>query len=722
MQSRVMHGARHVGALLGTGFRCLGALAFMAFTAPAWADASPVYRFYNTAKGTHFYTISATERDDVMLRYAGFVYEGPVFWAFPQAVPATSPVYRFFNTQTGTHFYTASTDEKDYVIAHYPELTFEGPAYWLAPGEGTARTPLYRFYNTRTGAHFYTTSAAERDYVNATWPWFAEEGTAYYVFSNSTPPEGVNVATDADIWRFLNQATFGPTQAEAARVKSMGLGAWIDDQLLQPMSGYPDSKYNRIQLRATVDCGQQDANGVNYPASSPQFICYRDHLTPTGMARDFFTNAASKPDQLRQRVAWALAQIHVVSTTESDLFVAYPMARYQNILFEEAFGNFESLLNRVTLSPTMGNYLDMVNNDKPNSATGRVPNENYAREIMQLFAIGVVELNADGTSRLDAQGAEIPTYDQTTIKELARVFTGWTYASADGSVPTKKNPAFYAAPMAPYPSGHDTGTKTLLSGVTLPPNQTIQQDLAAAVRNIVMHPNVGPFIGKALIQKLVTGNPSPAYVARVAAKFNDNGLGVRGDMKAMVRAILLDPEARGDSTPDPAFGSLREPVLMVTAMIRALAGTTDGYDLANRTSTLSERPFSSPTVFNFFPPDYTLPGTAVLAPEFGIHNSNSAIARTNLVYTLVYSGINADNTVPNPTGTKLNTQQFEALADQPAAMVDRINQVLLGGQLPSSARDIIAQAVVAVPVTDRPNRARMAVYLMASSYQFQVQH
>ena len=693
-----------------------------AFSSTASADASPVYRFYNTLKGTHFYTISGRERDDVMLRYPTFVYEGPVFWAFAQSVPNTTPIYRFYNTASGTHFYTASESEKDYVIATYPSLIFEGPAYYLAQGEGAGRTPLYRFYNTRTGAHFYTTSAAERDNVAALWPWFAYEGTAYQVFDTSTPPEGVNVATDIDIWRFLNQATFGASQPEAARVKSMGMAAWINDQFAQPISGYPDAKYNRIQLKQSVDCGQQDANGKNYPANSPEFICYRDNLTPTGMARDFFTNAVGKPDQLRQRVAWALSQIHVVSTTEADLFVAYPMTRYQNILFEESFGNFENLLMRVTLSPAMGNYLDMVNNDKPNPTTGRVPNENYAREIMQLFSIGLVELDADGTPKLDSKGQEIPTYDQQTIKEFARVFTGWTYASTDGSTPTKKNPAYYALPMAPYPNGHDTAPKTLLSGVTLPANQTIQKDLADAVHNIFMHPNVGPFVAKALIQKLVTGNPSPAYVARAAAAFNDNGQGVRGDMKSVVRAILLDPEARGDSTPDPTFGSLREPVLMVTGLIRALAGTTDGFDLANRTSALGERPYSSPTVFNYFPPDYTLPGSSVLAPEFGIHNSNSAVARTNLVYTLVYNGINADPTVPNATGTRLNTQQFEALADQPLALVESVNQVLLAGQLPSAVRDIVVQAVTQVPVTDRPNRARMAVYLVGSSYQFQVQH
>ena len=718
-----MRFTRHARLAFARAMRRLAVAAALCSCASlAFADASPVYRFYNNANGTHFYTISATERDDVLLKYSSFVYEGPVFWAFAEPVPGTSAVYRFFNKVTGTHFYTASDSERDYVIATYPAFVYEGAAYYLSQGPGTGRTPLYRFFNSKTGAHFYTTSTSERDSVIATYPWFSYEGTAFYVYGTSTPPEGVNVATSGDIWRFLNQATFGATVSEAARVKTMGLSSWIADQFAQPISGYPDTKYNRLQLAQTVDCGQKDANGANYTASSPQFICYRDNLTPTGMARDFFTNAVYAPDQLRQRVTWALSQIHVISTTETDLFVAYPMARYQNILFQEAFGNFESLLTRITLSPAMGNYLDMVNNDKANTATGKVPNENYAREIMQLFSIGLVELKQDGTPILDALGQAIPTYDQTQIKEFARVFTGWTYPKADGTAPTAKDPAYYAAPMAPYPNGHDTGAKTLLNNQALAANQTIQKDLSDAIHNIFMHPNVGPFVGKQLIQKLVTGNPSPAYVARVAAKFNDNGSGVRGDMKAVIQQILLDPEARGDSTPDPTFGSLREPVLMVTALIRALGSTTDGFDLANRTATLGERPYSSPTVFNFFPPDSTIPGTAVLAPEFGIHNSNSAIARTNLVFTLIYTGIAADNTVPNATGTSLNTKQFESLASKPGALVDHVNAVMLGGTLPATARDLIVQAVSAVAATDAPNRARMAVYLVASSYQFQVQH
>ncbi len=214
-------------------------------------------------------------------------------------------------------------------------------------------------------------------------------------------------------------------------------------------------------------------------------------------------------------------------------------------------------------------------------------------------------------------------------------------------------------------------------------------------------------------------------MARVAAAFNDNGSGVRGDMKAVVRAILLDAEARGPAKVDPRFGQLKEPVLMVTGLVRALYGVTDGKGLADISGGLGQRPYASPSVFNYFPPDYTVPGTDILGPEFAIHNSNSAVARTNRVYDLVYSGIAVDATVPNATGTALNTQQFEPLASNPLNLVNAINNVLLGGHLPTAARDLIVTAVTAIPATAtnyRASRAKMAVYLMASSFHYQVQH
>lgn len=536
--------------------------------------------------------------------------------------------------------------------------------------------------------------------------------------------------TSADIWRLLNQATFGASQAEAARVVSLGIAGWINDQMTKPITGYPDTKYNRIQLTTSTDCTGTMPGGTAYPADSPQAVCARDHLTLAMVQRDFFTNALYGSDQLRQRVAWALSQIVVTSANEPDLAFAHVMSRYQNIMFQEAFGNYETLLRKVTYNPAMGNYLDMVNNDRP--AGTRVPNENYAREIMQLFSINLVELNNDGTPILDATGNPIETYSQTDISEFARVFTGYTYAnSPTQTAATGKQNRYYGGPMVPYPTtataGHDPNAKTLLNGTVLPAGQTAQVDIDAAVRNVFMHPNTPVYVGKQLIQRLVTGNPSPAYVARVAAKFIDNGAGVRGDMAAVVRAILLDTEARGAAKTASDYGQLREPVLAVTSILRALNAVSDGNRLAGATGNLGQQPYFSPTVFNYFMPDAKIPGTAVLGPEFGIHTTVTAVGRANLIYTLVYGGYAPDTTVPDATGTRLFLAPFEAIADQPAAMVSLLNQHLAGGQFPVALEPTIVTAVQAITMSatptaaERTNRARMAVYLMASSYDYQVQ-
>ena len=562
--------------------------------------------------------------------------------------------------------------------------------------------------------------------------------TLTQVVAAQTPP--ASAQRDPDVWRLLNQATFGASLAEAPNVIAKGIAGWVDDQLSQPViSGYPSSRYNKIQLNETPDCTTRDPLGNNYPSNSPQSTCVRDHLSLAMVQRDLFTNANGSPDQLRQRVAWALSQILVISGVENDLSKAYVMARYQQILFEEAFGNFETILRRVTLSPAMGNWLDSVNNDRPDPTKGRVPNENYAREIMQLFSIGLVELKGDGTPLTDANGEAIPTYDQDDIKQFARVFTGYTYANPDGSAITKKNGVYYGADMGVYPgtatTGHDTDAKTLLDTTTdgvsnptvLPAGQTPQQDIDGAVHNVFMHPNTGVFIGKQLIQRLVTGNPSPAYVQRVANVFNNNGAGVRGDLKAVVRAILLDAEARGPAKTDPAFGTLREPVLMITGLIRALNGVTDGSSLGDRAANLQQRPYYSPTVFNYFQTDATVPGTSIVAPEFGIYNSNAAVSRTNLVYSLVYGGIGPDGNLIDAVGTRLNTIQFEPLATDAAVLTDKVSEALLGGPLPTAARDAVITAVNAIALSATPtaqqktDRARMAVYLVASSNHFQIQ-
>jgi len=545
-----------------------------------------------------------------------------------------------------------------------------------------------------------------------------------FVVATGTPPSG---PVPADVWRLLQQATFGPTYTEAQRVQSMGISAWIDDQFTQPMSGYPDTKYNRIQLKTTLDCTTTDPSNVAYPADHPYAMCVRDHLSLAMLQRDFFINAVYAPDQLRQRVAWALSQIIVTSGNEPDLSYAYVMSRYQNLMFNNAFGNYETLLQQVTFSPAMGNYLDQVNNDRASGT--KVPNENYAREIMQLFSIGLEELNPDGTTINDINGIPVPTYDQNNIKEFAKVFTGLTFAdpnNATATTATKKNNVYYALPMIPYPvtatTGHEQSTKSLLNGTVLPAAQTLQQDQFAAVRNVFMHPNTPVYIGRQLIQRLVTGNPTPAYVQRIAAVFADDGTGQRGNLKAVVKAILMDPEARGAGSATTTYGSLKEPVLMITNLIRGLSGITDGNRMEGNASNLGQRPYYSPTVFNYFPPDQTIQGTTILAPEFLIHTTQTAINRANLVWNMIVNPSAPDNTISGSTGTRLNTMQFEPLAANPQAMVDQIDLVLTGGQTPAAAKALIVTAVNAVPATNTQLRSQQAVYLLASSFHYQVQH
>jgi len=327
----------------------------------------------------------------------------------------------------------------------------------------------------------------------------------------------------------------------------------------------------------------------------------------------------------------------------------------------------------------------------------------------------------------------VSTYSQDDIKEFAKIFTGYTYADpANPTAPaTKKNNPYYAANMVTYPttatSGHETSAKLLLNGVTVNGGQTPQQDLDAAVQNVFMHPNTPPYISRQLIQRLVTGNPSAAYIGRISAVFKDNGQGVRGDLKAVVKAILLDTEARNVTTTPADFGSLREPVLALTAPIRALNGITDGNGLAADTSNLGQNPYFSPTVFNYFPPDATIPGTSTLGPEFAIHTTNSAVARANLIYKLVYTGYAPGATIPNATGTRLDLSQFAALAANPTAMVTRFSEVLTGGQLDPAAQGIVVNAVNAVTLSATPTaaqlmaRAQMGAYLILSSFHFQVQ-
>ena len=528
-----------------------------------------------------------------------------------------------------------------------------------------------------------------------------------------TPPPPPPLAS-ADAARLLEQATFGVTASDLTHVQSVGIDAYINEQLAYAPTQYTGFAYT--PHTAPAGC---KSDGSNPPDAAS--LCARDQYTPFQVQRAFFTHALNNPDQLRQRVAFALSQIMAVSSVE--IYEAYGLADFQNVLLRDALGNYRTLLEDVTLSPTMGHYLDMANSDETNPQTGTVPNQNYAREVLQLFSIGLVALNADGTQQLDASGAPIPTFDGDTIDGFASVFTGWTYPPLSGANSQWTNPINLAGTMVAFPAHHQAGTKTLLNGYTVPANQTPAQDLANALDNIFNHPNVGPFISQRLIQHLVTSNPSPAYVARVAAIFANNGQGVRGDLSAVVRAILTDTEARGVTPATNVFGHLREPALFITSALRSLGGQSDGVLLRSASSAMGQPIFSPETVFSFYPPSYQIPGTQTLAPEFGIQNAATALARANFINTvIIQGGATPDPTVTGSTGTTINLTSL-ASAGGNAALIAQLNQTLMHGSLPNDASNIILTAAdsAAANSTDPLAAARAASYLLLTSAQYQVE-
>ena len=528
--------------------------------------------------------------------------------------------------------------------------------------------------------------------------------------SPTTPPNPApaHPTTQAEARRFLEQSTMGGTQALADRVLAVGYAGFVDEQFAQPRSTYLD-----------------------FVSSVPASVY--DPARISALRSRFFINAMNGPDQLRQRVVFALSQIFVVSAR--DIINARGMAVYADLLGAHAFGNFRQLLDDLTLNPAMGNYLDMVNNDKPNPVTGRTANENYARELLQLFSIGVFKLNPNGTlklqadpsAKLNASARPIPTYEQKVVEGFARVFTGWTYDSVPPNPPPANFnvTAYYFEPMVLVPNRHDTGSKEVLDGAVLPEGQAGGQDLAAALDRVFNHPNVGPFLGRQLIQHLVTSNPSPGYVARVTQAFEGlppYGTGVRGDMKAVVKAVLLDVEARRDPAMTPDFGRLMDPALLVTRTVRSLEGVGQGYGLQERAAQMGQSVFTAPTVFSFYSPDYQVPGTALLGPPFQIYTESTAIRRANFMNSLFFG------TIPRPfyappgsTTASVALAPWVAVAGNPTHLVDDLSLRLMHWAMPLDMRSRIIQAVSAIPASNPTYRAQTAMYLIATSAQYNVQ-
>jgi uncharacterized protein (DUF1800 family) len=515
------------------------------------------------------------------------------------------------------------------------------------------------------------------------------------------PPPATGI-TKPEAFRFLNQATMGATAAEAERVIAMGYEAWINDQLARPAS-----------------LALPNLQAVQPP---PQNIGEL-HRNRVDM---WFRNAVNGQDQLRQRVAFAWSEIMVVSQVGALANLPYAVASYQDLLTRQGLGNFRDLMESVTLHPAMGVYLSMLGNQRPNAAANIRPDENYARELMQLFTIGLVELNPDGTPRLDGAGQPLPTYSQAIIEGFAHVYTGWTYAGAPSFGQARPTPANQVVPMQLYPSFHDTGPKLVLGGVTIPAGQSGAQDLDAALDSIFMHPNVGPFIAQRLIQRLVASNPSPAYVSRVAQRFNDNGRGVRGDLAAVVTAILLDPEARGAST--ASTGKLKEPLLRLTQLWRAYNGhaANGSYAaFANPSPFLGQGPLQAPSVFNFFGPDYAPPGEirslGLVAPELEIATEYQNTQLTNRLRA--YAFRNSRTAGLTPEDIVIDIDAEVAVANDANALATLVTDKLLAGQVSTTLRTEIVNLVgrYGTSAADAPNRAAQAIYSVVTSPEYALQ-
>ena len=497
-------------------------------------------------------------------------------------------------------------------------------------------------------------------------------------------------------------------------IRSQGATAWVTAQLALNTSRYTGGLGGEVHqyTGAGEFC---DGKGAN---------CWRDWSSTQPLVWDFYRNAVTQPDQLRQRVAFALQQIVVINSLEVD--GTYGFRAYYNNLLDNAFGNYRQVLKKVALSPVMGDFLNNANNDKA------APNENFARELLQLFSLGTCELNADGSLK---GGACSATYSNEVVRSYAYAMTGWTYpaggATPWGCWPSGTNCRYYGGDMVPVAKFHDTAVRPLLAGVTVAANSTAPAALESVLDSLMAHPNIAPFIGKQLIQHLVGSNPTPAYVGRVAAAFTNGkygniGTGQKGDLAATVAAVLLDAEARGDTSTRSA-GKLREPAHMFAGVLRALNGKTDGDALAWWWGdNLRQHVFRPPSVFNYYPPDYPVPGTTLVGPTFGIHSANAALERINyLTYLLDWGGSAPSASVAGAVGTKVDLSAFLTDAADATKLVDRLSLLALGQPLPSVPRTKVIDAVAwwtsGTDATNwQINRVKTAAYLVFASPNFQV--
>ena len=565
------------------------------------------------------------------------------------------------------------------------------------------------------------------DGARQAWTANGPDKASRFPGSYSTGPR-----SDAEAARFLAQATFGPTLADIAHLRQVGYEAWLDEQFKTPRS-YELPYLDALSAEEAYELGQRARMEAWF-------------LHALG-GPDPFVPAIVHRDQLRQRLAFALSEIFVVSDQPDALGGQfYGMASYYDVLVRNSFGNYRQLLEEVTLHPVMGTYLSMRGNQKPDPARNIRPDENFAREVLQLFSVGLVRLNPNGSPMLDGQGHTIPTYDQFTVQGFAHVFTGWTFDSCaasddfEGCYAWDSADPDWRAPMAYKASFHaaDDSKQLLdypqvaLPGGMLAAGGNAPNDLKAALDNIFNHPNVGPFIARQLIQRLVSSNPSPAYVARVASAFEHSRrrghpLDTRGDLKAVVKAILLDPEARIAARQPPNFGKVREPMLRLTHIWRALDARTQTGRMSEWYADyyLGQAPLRAPSVFNFFSPSYRPTGELSdlglaapelqLATDFRLPLTNDALGDEVYWYYL-------GNPQVGPDDISVDLARDGPLGANPGALLDRYNTLFMSGQMSSNMRQILLAHLNSMPNGNGGrDRVQEALYLITNSPEYTVQ-
>lgn len=588
------------------------------------------------------------------------------------------------------------------VLVNYSAVDIGGAKLWLTVN-GKRATVLTgssgQYVIANSGPAEYTLLATAENSANAV---SVKSNVVRVTVGNVTLPVQISEKT-RDAARLLMQGSFGPRSMDDIRAtEAKGASAWIDEQIQKPWSSH------KLYIDRIKALGEEEKEEHVYEAYWQQLIW--------GEAR------------LRARVALALSEIMVISNIAPDQKNA-AMISWMDMLYRNAFGNYRTLLQEVTLHPAMGYYLNMLGNDKEDATTGRMPNENYAREVLQLFSIGLNELNADGSIRKDASGRALASYDQTIVQGFAAAFTGWNFAGND----TTKASSFdhpnenWTDFMRAWPARHSPGAKKLLSNAAIPAGQSPEKDLADALDNIANHPNVGPFMSKRLIQFLVTSNPSPSYISRISAVWNNNGRGQRGDLGAVVKAILLDTDARTFASSSPSAGKVREPMVKFIHFINAMQGQSKNgrnsiWWLDSPDDYLGQSPLLAPSVFNFFSPAFTRAGpiaqAGLVVPEMQLVTDTQIVGSSNFFTRMINDhgvGFNNDYAV------SFATDQWESLADDPNRFLDQLNWVWFAGAMSAETRDIIFRAMNKVRATEKHERMELAFKLAVIAPEFSVQ-